>query len=55
MILHHCTVLSHYVTVCTTLAVNVYIHVTINGTLSHYCLLTACLTVNLQFDTILRL
>ena len=50
-----CSILLHHYTVCTTLAVNTYKHITFDGTLSQYCLLTACLTVYLQFKTILKL
>ena len=35
--------------------VYIYIYITIDGTLSQYCLLTACFTVYLQFKTILTL
>ena len=54
MVLHHYTVLSHYFTLCKTLVVNVYIHITINGTLSYSCLLTACFTIYVEYITILR-
>ena len=43
----------HHLTVCTTLAVKLSIHITINGTLSQSCLSRACLTFNLQPNTIL--